>query len=1275
MEICPFTTQKLKLKTIVNLMKKKIAIISVTLICLLTTTAFGANKENYNKGWTEFSNNNRTEARKYFNLATSEADSKAEAFLSLALLDWSESKDINALDNFQKFYESSENPYPYFYAMFSLPFMNTRKILPESQLRFYERIISDPKMNGTLKAMLHETLGQYYMDSNNLKKSKELFSKMGALSNWQVLGTFNNISGSGFDKDWGAVSKAASDNVFKNNVDAEVKWYTPPANKPNNWFYFDYYFQLNSVIVYAQTFVNSPIEQEVYLRAGTSGSLKIWVNDALISTVPEERNCDLDIYPYKIKLNQGTNRILVQIGQSEITGANFLIRLTDSNANPIEGLTDSAVYADYTKSNSQPTNSILPFFAEEFFEEKVKREPNNLLNYLALGEIYLRNDKAYEGTHILKRAEKLAPKSSFVSYRLAEAYQRAQNGTDYSREIENIKLNDPDSFTALQYLYGEAFESEKYSEAENIAKKIKDLYGESTYTDALDIQILGANKKIDELIALSKKLYAKYPYSYEHMYMCYVIEDNVNQNTKAAIALLENYCKQYFDTNALETLAKRYLDLGETDKGLKTLRKRTDFMPYASGYWYSYATLLQGMQKYNEALTTMGEVKKLAPYMSYVYNTEGYIYRELKDTDKAKESFQKAIYYGPTSYDSRTQLRLLENKKEVFDLFPKTDLNELIAKAPTSADYPEENSVIVMNDNQLVFYPEGAQEHRAEIAIKILNQSGIEEWKDYGIGYNRNTQKLLLDKYEVIKANGQKVKAETNNYGRVIFTNLEVGDILHLDYRLQDFHTGELAKHFYDQLLMQYSVPGVYTSYSVLVPKDRDFKHIVTNGDIKPIISDVENMKLYQWISNNEPAIKDEPFMSPLSDVSPSLAFSSIPDWQFMSDWYRDLTANKFGANSDYILKETLTEILKGNENASQLEKAKLFYEYILKNITYSSVPFMQSNFIPQKASRTITTRLGDCKDVSTLFVAFCREVGIKANLVLLSSRENGKNTLILPSSSFNHCIAQLDVDGKTYYLELTDNKLPFGAALDSDLQSNILPIPYKNEKAGDKLLAMDMPFRMKNEIKRDTKINISNNDMNITFNSTRTGQLASFYRQKYTDMGSEDKLKDMNRIVASDWNVPVKVTNLSFTNLDNLADSVYYSFDLEAKNSLQEVAGMKIFKLPWSDAVKTLSMFALETRKYPFEFWGYLYCDRESENVNITLAQGKQFVEIPKNVKLECSVATYELIFDVKKTGEINAKRIFTKKKDVVNPEEYPAFREFMNSVSENDNKQYAIK
>ena len=1248
-------------------------ITTTALILCLVVPVFAA-RDNYNRAWKEFNENNRAKAREYFESAVqSDPESKSEALLSLALLDWSESKDKDAFKRFQEFYQSTDNPYPYFYAVYSMPFMSPTQLLSPAEIGFFEKIVTDPKMPGTLKAMLYQKIGDHYMKCNDFQKSKKAFEQMGAISQWQVLGSFENISGSGFDKNWGAVEKATSDGKFKNKVEAEVSWYIPLANKPDNWFYFDYYFPLDNIIVYAQSFVQSADDREVFLRVGTSGSLKIWVNDAQISDIQEERNCDLDIYPYKIRLNKGANRILVQIGQSEISAANFLMRLTDVDGNPVSGLSYSANYSEYTKSTAKASNDLLPFFAEAFFEEKIKQEPDNILNYVALGEIFLRNDKSYEGIKILKKAEQMAPRSSYVSYRLSEGYIRSQNRTDYSREIENIKQNDPESHIALVNLYNEAMDAEKYAEAETIAKKIKTLYGENYDSDMREIMLLRSQKKIDELIQLIKQLYVKYPSELMIANMMLSIEEGVYNNSKNATAILENYNKKYFEDYAMSQLASRYMQLGEANKGLNLHKKRIDLIPYATGYRLSYASLLQKMQKYKEALAELAEVKKQTPHYSEAYSSEGYIYKEMKDFEKSREAFKKSIYYNPNSYDSRKQLRLLDNKGEIFDLFSKTNLDSLIKKSPVQSDYPEESSVLVLHDEQLVFYSEGAQESRTELAIKILNQKGIEEWKEYQIGYGSN-QKLILDKYEIIKANGQKIKAETNSQGLVVFTNIEVGDYLHLDYRLQSHLSGIFSKHFHDYTLLQYAMPVVHSSYSILLPKDKEFRYVVKNSDINPSITDIEDMKLYQWVSNDLPSVKEEMYMSPMIDVSPSLIFSSVPDWKFIGEWYRDLSNNKIKAESDYVLEEAYAEILKGKEDASQIEKARLFYEYILNNITYSNVSFMQSNLIPQKASRTITTRLGDCKDVSTLFVTLCRKSGIKANLVLLNSRENGKNSLVLPSVSFNHCIAQLEVDGKIYLLELTDNKLPFGAALDYDLQSDILLIPYKDEPAVNSLSVMDMSFRPKNEIKRSTKISIVNNDMNIVSESVRFGQLASFQRDRYANVGTEDQLKDLNQILASEWNTPVKASNLVYTNLDNLADSVMNSCNIEMTNILQDVAGMKIFKLPWSDALRYLGIVSLETRKFPLEFWSFLFCDSEDEVIELTLPQGKKLVETPQNIKLECSAAAYELTFSTNKSGELSVRRYFVKKKDVVSPEEYNEFRIFMNAVSENDNKQYAI-
>ena len=92
--------------------------------------------------------------------------------------------------------------------------------------------------------------------------------------------------------------------------------------------------------------------------------------------------------------------------------------------------------------------------------------------------------------------------------------------------------------------------------------------------------------------------------------------------------------------------------------------------------------------------------------------------------------------------------------------------------------------------------------------------------------------------------------------------------------------------------------------------------------------------------------------------------------------------------------------------------------------------------------------------------------------------------------------------------------------------------------------------------------------------------------------------------------------------------------YNLEIKNILQDVAGMKIFNLPWLEKFNSLDVVTEETRKYPLEFWSFLNDDLNSEVMNITLPNGKAFVEIPQNIHFECANASYKLTFDNKTPG-----------------------------------------
>ena len=1230
-----------------------------------------ANKETMKQGWDAFNKNKRKEAIEFFQKAANDADTKADANLALTLVWWSEDKTTEGFKAFKNFFEASPNPYPYIYALWNAPVVfNGDEKKKDERLDLLKRLTMDPKANGTIQAMAHAMIGKNYESIGDFRKAREEYDKLGAISKWQILGTFDNTSGSGFNKDFRVIANPEPDAIFKNKVNADVSWFVPPYERSDKWFDFDFYMDINNSIMYAQTYLNSDVEQEVYFRSGNSGSLKIWVNDKLVTNVPEERNCDLDIYTNNVKLNKGYNRVLVQIGESESGRANFMIRATDKDGRPIKGLTTVTDLQLYKPAIDYTVNTYT-LFAEEFFENKVKTEPENLVNHLLLSDVYLRNDKVYEARKALKKAQQLAPNNSFVGTRLIEAYIRDNDVTDVTKEYEKIKTNDSDCVYSLKGEIEEARQKENYDEQERLLDKYKSIYGEDEYTDLLALNISASRNKYDEIISASKRLYEKYPDNYELMNLAYTIERNTSKDLAKANVILKGYLKNDYSDKVMMALASNYFDLGNKKEAYEIYNQRIENYPYSIGYYSEMSDLYFSSQEYDNALKWCKKTLDFAPYIGTYWNKLGRIYQAMEKPEEAKEAFKKAIYFTPTNYEARKQLRKLECKKDLFENFQKTDAYELFKNAPKAEDYPDDNSVVLLNEMQRVVYPEGATEEKAEMLVKVFNQNGIDNWKQYGIAYNRYSQRLIIDKAEVLKKDGNKLQAEKNE-GMLVFTNLESGDAIHVSYRLENYNTGKLAQHLWEQFNFNSEFPVKRSRYSVLFPNKQKFKSDVLHSGIKPVITEVEDMKMYVWEAKDQPAVKPEPYMSAFSDVGAILDLSTIPDWKYVSNWYSDLSSNL--AKTDFEIKETVANLLGNKNGLSDLQKAKLIYNYIEDNVSYSNVPFMHGPIIPQKASRTLSTKLGDCKDVSTLFVAMCKEAGVKANLILVDTRDNGMQQLNLPSIDFDHCVAQLQADGKKYYVELTDQKLSFATIPTIDLNSNILFIPRNGDSSATQLSKFYSDNRSVNGITRESQLKFENNDVILSRKNIKTGMFASQMRSDYDNQGRDKQEKMITQALASDFTTPMKLLSLHLGDLKTRSDTFTYDYSFNIKNHLSEVVGFKIFRLPWSEGVRSLDFLSLETRKYPFLVWAYNAAEASKETMNIEIPKGATLAEQPKTVTLTCSAADYSLTY-TSTPGNLKVVREMKFKKDIVAPEEYAQFRDFYNKVAEADSKQIGFK
>ncbi|WDF55354.1 DUF3857 domain-containing protein [Mucilaginibacter sp. KACC 22063] len=637
--------------------------------------------------------------------------------------------------------------------------------------------------------------------------------------------------------------------------------------------------------------------------------------------------------------------------------------------------------------------------------------------------------------------------------------------------------------------------------------------------------------------------------------------------------------------------------------------------------------------------------------------------------DKAKNYYEKGIELNPNDYESINALRKLENKKDVFSYFTEPDVDALIKNAPKAADYPDDNSVILDEEVQRVVYENGGSEARKYLIVKILTQKGIDAWKEYGIDTD-SWQDLNIEEAQVVKANGTKVPAERND-NNLVFTNLEVGDVINIRYKVQEFERGKLAGHFWDSFYFTHGKPYITSKYALLISKNQKFNYKFSQKAIAPVQTQADEFDMYVWQQNKQASLQWEDKMPPMSDVANVLYLTSIPDWKFISDWYNDLATAK--ARNNYEVKQVMNDLLKSNSKFTDMQKVEKIYNYITGNISYSSVSFRQSGLIPQNPSTVINTRIGDCKDVATLFVAMCKEAGIKANLVLVKTRDNGLNTMPLPSIDFNHCMAKVKLDGQDYYIELTSQYLPFRCLYTSSLNSTLLDI---NEEASLKNTHYLHPLTRKpNNVRRNTSINFEEKSMLVKESTFETGSQAGGLRETYGELSQKDRIKKIKEAISSSY-PEVEVSTLEYKNIDRLnpIDTVYLTLNYKLGNVTKSIGGMSIFNLPWSSKVSANDLQVSMPRTSGIDLSQMFFVDNDTESMTINLPAGKKMVEAIQPVTLSSDIIEYSLI--PKQLGnKLILTRTFKLKKDFVPAEKVNEFNSFFKKMVEADNHELAMR
>ncbi|MEM4368642.1 MAG: DUF3857 domain-containing protein, partial [Candidatus Anstonellales archaeon] len=876
-----------------------------------------------------------------------------------------------------------------------------------------------------------------------------------------------------------------------------------------------------------------------------------------------------------------------------------------------------------------------------------------------------RKSKYYEAIKIIEDAYKHYPKNPIVLLNRVHCYEEANNYVKLSEGFQELISIYPESYSSLYYKFLQNYNAKEYNKSLEILNEIAKKYGLKDYLVIEKIKILAKLNLYDDMIKEIYTAYQTLPSVKSIVELYGRVKKDVEKQPKEAIKVYENFLKKYYSNTILDLLIETYNQQNQSHKSEKLLLKYYKIFPYDAEFikkmYYFYFTT----QQYNQSLYYAKKALNIKPFDYEILQDIGYIFEGLNNKDSAIFYFKRSLTFNPNRYSILKRIRVLEGKPDLFDLVENTTVdNTFVEKFKHIA---QGQFAFLLDEKTHVLYPNGGHEELHNVAIKILSQDAIEKFKELSLSSTQTEDNIIIDAF-LLKNNGKKINPEIYDDNRIIWSTIEIGDVIYLKYKTRYYYEGKFMKDFYEIIYFGDDDPSFNQRYSVIFPKNR--KLYMKTFNPSPLVKmdsiEIDDYKIYTWKCDSTPLIFNEPYMPSIGELATSVIVSTMNSWESISNWYADLTYSKFEYD-DVEIEDAFHNIF-ANINLNEttvLQKAKMIYNYIQNNISYLSTPIRQSNVIPQRASITLQTKLGDCKDLSVLFLTLAHKAGINGNLVLVRTKEKGQKDYELPNFVFDHCIVKIyDENQKEYFIELTDKELPF-LHLPKDvyraLALDVIP---------DKKINTCKPYFINPSTrKKDFHIN------NISATLDELGNLKIkheykikgnrfYYKNEFLSLSSEEVKSNYQKKLSDKFGVPVTLHALNVDTIKLHQDTFKIIYSYTLNNYAKPINNQSILQLPFYFTYFGTSLLSNEKINYDICYDDYEDIDTVYENITIILPNPKAFNTFPKNTTLTFN----QSICDVKFT-KLNPQTLIVTRKIKINRDKIPAnlYEQFKDYIQKN--------
>ncbi len=423
----------------------------------------------------------------------------------------------------------------------------------------------------------------------------------------------------------------------------------------------------------------------------------------------------------------------------------------------------------------------------------------------------------------------------------------------------------------------------------------------------------------------------------------------------------------------------------------------------------------------------------------------------------------------------------------------------------------------------------------------------------------------------------------------------------------------------------------------------------------------------------NIPALKVEPHITSMNDYYAKIQFQlktvqypGGPIQNVENTWEKVekelIEHQKFG---DQLNKKRFTKKLWTalepilSEIQNKEEQIASIYKFISSNVIWDET----YHFLIEKTlDDAFTNKRANSGELNLMLIAICRQAGIEAHPVLISTRSHGKMLPYYPKiDQFNHVLALTQIDGKNHIFDIGNSLRSYDLLRENSLNYNgwlVLPnrsdwisiVPPVDKEVCMANFELSPGGALVGEIKQSYKGYSAFKERMACYKDPENNNLKKSWTDKYVD---------------------IKIDSIQFENQKDLTNPFKTNIYCKIPDAVQ-TSGDFMYITPVLNAYEE-NPFKLEKREYAIDM---AYGFKNQYILNLTIPDGYIIEELPEAVNLSLPEKGGKFQFFISQKGnkiqlvnKINISQLHYE------PEEYPAIKSFYDIIIEKHSEQIVLK